>query len=163
VDQVEVVVVGAGLAGLTAARDLQAAGRSVVVLEARDRVGGRLLNHTFGDGTIVELGGQWIGPSQHRVRALADELGVGLFASYDEGDGILAIEGRRVRFADATFGLTGDVLEDVGSVQAEMEELACSSSRGRPPTPRRSIGSRPTRGWSSTVRRLTGSSSGGRS
>ena len=57
-DQVEVVVIGAGLAGLTAARDLQAAGHSVVVLEARDRVGGRLLNHTFEDGTIVELGGQ---------------------------------------------------------------------------------------------------------
>lgn len=123
-DQVEVVVIGAGLAGLTAARDLQAAGRSVVVLEARDRVGGRLLNHTFGDGTIVELGGQWIGPSQHRVRALADELRVALFASYDEGDGILALDGRQVRFADATFGLTGDVLEDVGRVQGEMEELA---------------------------------------
>ena len=62
-DEFDVVVVGAGLAGLTAARDLEAAGRSIVVLEARDRVGGRLLNHTFADGTVVELGGQWIGPT----------------------------------------------------------------------------------------------------
>ena len=122
--EVDVVVVGAGLAGLTAARDLEAAGRSVVVLEARDRVGGRLLNHKFTDGTVVELGGQWIGPTQHRVRALADELGLALFASYDDGEGILELNGRQLRFADATFGLTGDVLQDVGTVQAAMEELA---------------------------------------
>ena len=123
-DEFDVVVVGAGLAGLTAARDLEAAGRSIVVLEARDRVGGRLLNHTFADGTVVELGGQWIGPTQHRVRALADELGLALFASYDDGEGILELNGRQLRFADATFGLTGDVLQDVGTVQAAMEELA---------------------------------------
>jgi monoamine oxidase len=126
VDQADVIIVGAGLAGLTAARDLEAAGRSVIVLEARDRVGGRMLNHVFADGTIVELGGQWIGPSQLRVRALAEELGIGLFASYDDGAGILTLHGRQVRFADATFGLEGDVLEDVGTVQAAMEELAAT-------------------------------------
>jgi monoamine oxidase len=120
----DVVVVGAGLAGLTAARDLEAAGHSVVMLEARDRVGGRLINHTFADGTVVELGGQWVGPTQHRVRALADELGLELFASYDDGESILELNGRQLRFADATFGLTGDVLQDVGTVQAAMEELA---------------------------------------
>jgi monoamine oxidase len=124
VDEFDVVVVGAGLAGLTAARDLEASGRSIVVLEARDRVGGRLLNHTFADGTVVELGGQWIGPTQHRVRALADELGLALFASYDDGESILELNGRQLRFADATFGLTGDVLQDVGTVQAATEELA---------------------------------------
>jgi monoamine oxidase len=59
-----VVVVGAGLAGLTAAADLVAAGRDVVVLEARDRVGGRVLNHPIGGGHIVEVGGQWLGPAQ---------------------------------------------------------------------------------------------------
>ena len=62
-ENVDVVVVGAGIAGLTAARRLQQEGRSVVVLEARDRVGGRTLNHTFADGTVVELGGQWVGPT----------------------------------------------------------------------------------------------------
>ena len=122
--EADVVVVGAGLAGLTAARDLQAAGRSVVVLEARDRVGGRLLNHTFADGTVVELGGQWVGPTQERVLALAEELGLALFLTYDDGEGILELGGRQLRFADETFGLTGEALEDVGGVQAAMEALA---------------------------------------
>ncbi|MCW3062984.1 MAG: FAD-dependent oxidoreductase, partial [Solirubrobacterales bacterium] len=73
VKRADVVVVGAGLAGLTAARDLVAAGRSVVVLEARDRVGGRTLNHDLGGGKIVEVGGQFVGPTQDRILNLADE------------------------------------------------------------------------------------------
>ena len=73
----DVVVVGAGLAGLTAAPSAPARWAAVLVLEARDRVGGRLLNHTLGDGTVVEVGGQWVGPTQDRVLALAEELGVG--------------------------------------------------------------------------------------
>ena len=72
----DVAVVGAGLAGLTAARELTAAGASVTLLEARDRVGGRTLNHPLGDGQVVEVGGQWIGPTQDRLAALADALGV---------------------------------------------------------------------------------------
>ena len=59
----KVVVVGAGLAGLSAARRLVASGVEVEVLEARERVGGRTLNHVFADGTIVEVGGQWVGPT----------------------------------------------------------------------------------------------------
>ena len=94
-ETVDVVVVGAGFAGLTAARRLQQEGRSVVVLEARDRVGGRILNHTFADGTIVELGGQWVGPTQDRVLALADELGVGTFPSYEQGDNLAGHRRRR--------------------------------------------------------------------
>ena len=65
----DVVVVGAGLAGLAAARELRGAGRDVVVLEARDRVGGRTLNEPIGDGKVVEIGAQWVGPTQDRVLA----------------------------------------------------------------------------------------------
>ena len=57
-------MVGAGLAGLSAARAIRKAGRSVVVLEARDRVGGRTLNEKLGKGEVVEIGGQWVGPAR---------------------------------------------------------------------------------------------------
>jgi monoamine oxidase len=77
-----VVVVGAGLAGLSAARSLVKAGRSVVVLEARDRVGGRTLNHALGGGKVVEVGGEFVGPTQDYAIALADQLGVKRYPAY---------------------------------------------------------------------------------
>jgi len=79
----DVLVVGAGLAGLLAARDLAAAGRSVLLLEARDRVGGRIVNEELGDGNVVEMGGQWAGPTQDRLLALATEMKVAVFPTYD--------------------------------------------------------------------------------
>jgi len=86
----EVIVVGAGLAGLSAARQLQAAGRQVRIVEARDRVGGRTLNHSLTapgakPGTVVEIGGQWVGPTQDRVLALIQELGLSTFKTWGEG------------------------------------------------------------------------------
>ena len=84
--QTDVVIVGAGLAGLAAARRLTAAGIDCVVLEARDRVGGRTLNHSIGDGKIVEVGGQWVGPTQTRVLELMRELGLESFPTISQGE-----------------------------------------------------------------------------
>ena len=85
---VDVVVVGAGLAGLVTARDAAAAGLDVLVVEARDRVGGRLLNAPLpgADGEIVEAGGQWVGPGQDRIAALITDLGLATFPTYDTGE-----------------------------------------------------------------------------
>ncbi|HEX8132549.1 MAG TPA: FAD-dependent oxidoreductase, partial [Actinomycetes bacterium] len=82
---VDVVVVGAGLAGLVAARDLVAGGADVVVLEARDRVGGRTLTLPAADGTPIDHGGQWIGPTQDRIAAAAASVGVTTFATWNRG------------------------------------------------------------------------------
>lgn len=71
----QVVVVGAGMSGLVAARQLVRAGLEVVVVEAADRVGGRMLTRTSALGSRLDLGGQWIGACHRRFTDLADELG----------------------------------------------------------------------------------------
>ena len=92
-DRVDVAVVGAGLSGLTAAHLASRAGLEVAVLEARDRVGGRTFTTDVG-GARLDLGGQWIGGTQHRVAALADALGLETFAQYHQGEKVLEHEGR---------------------------------------------------------------------
>ena len=93
--EADVVVVGAGLAGLTAARELQRAGVSVLVLEARDRVGGRVLNHHLADGHVVDVGGQFSGPAQRHILGLAAELGVATQRIFTSGLTLLELGGRR--------------------------------------------------------------------
>jgi len=97
----DVIVVGAGFAGLSAAREVARAGRSVVVLEARDRVGGRILNHDIGHGKVVEIGGQWVGPTQDRVLALIDELGLKTFDTYVDGKSVYWRNGDRSLYEGA--------------------------------------------------------------
>ncbi len=119
----DVAVVGAGLAGLTAARRVHEAGRTVVVLEARDRVGGRNLDHRLGSGNVVELGGQWTGPGQREVMALARELGVATFPTYDRGDSVYYRGGTVRRYRGdippttaATLGDLASVIESLGAM-----------------------------------------------
>src|SRR4051795_4112576 len=91
----DVAIVGAGLAGLTAARELVKRGHSVVVLEARDRVGGRTFNHKLADGQAIEAGGEFVGPTQDRVLALARSMGIGPYKIYNEGETVYIHDGVR--------------------------------------------------------------------
>jgi monoamine oxidase len=92
----DVVVVGAGFSGLAAARKIANGGKSVLVLEARDRVGGKVLNKVLEDGDITEAGGTYIGPTQTRMFALTREYGVSLYPTYDKGSTVTVIGGNRV-------------------------------------------------------------------
>lgn len=85
---VDVVVVGAGIAGLVTADRIARKGRSVLVVEARDRVGGRVLNHRLRTGGTIEAGGAFLGPTQSHIKALAAELGVATFEEYATGNNV---------------------------------------------------------------------------
>jgi monoamine oxidase len=124
--ETEVVVVGAGLAGLIAARELTRGGHDVVVLEARDRVGGRTLNESIGPEPeqVVELGGAWIGPTQERAVALARELGLELFPTHTAGDNLLEREQGTARYSGTIPPLGAVALAEVGIAMARLNRLA---------------------------------------
>lgn len=126
-DVLDVAIIGAGLSGLTTARDLQLAGRdSFVVLEARDRVGGRTLNHDLRGGQVSDAGGQWIGPGQTLIADLARALDVEMFRTYYDGKTvILGGAGRLAIDLKGGFG-TDKVMAD------KLSELARDVPAGAP-------------------------------
>ena len=126
---VDVAIVGAGVAGLVAARDLVRDGHDAVVLEARDRVGGRLLNDALPGGEPIEVGGQWVGPGQDAVLALMDELGLSTFPTYDEGRHIAEIGGGRREYTGRIPRLPPATLADIAQGQWRIDRMR----RGIPP------------------------------
>ena len=124
--EADVVVVGAGIAGLVAATRLTEAGLDVAVLEARDRVGGRVLNVEIG-GEPIELGGQWVAPYQSAAHALLDELGLELFHSFRDGQHVYIGadgEARRYEGHDAPLGDASE--RAYAEAAARLDELAAS-------------------------------------
>jgi monoamine oxidase len=114
----DVIVVGAGLAGLAAARSVVAAGHSAIVIEARKRVGGRTLNATLPGGKPIEVGGQWIGPTQDRMIALGKELGVATYKTYNTGNNLYYRSGSLTPYSSS--GPLGPIPPDpTGAAEAE--------------------------------------------
>ena len=95
---VDYCVVGAGFAGLTAALRLKQAGRSVALLEARDRLGGRTFTEVRDDGSWIDRGGAWIGPGQDRIYALMNEFGVPSYKQYTDGEAMMVVDGKQYRY-----------------------------------------------------------------
>lgn len=130
------IVVGAGLAGLTAAHEVAKAGRSVIVLEARNRVGGRTLNHALGGGEVTEMGGTFVGPTQDRILALTKELKIGTFKTYDDGDNVSSLRGRSGRYAandaSAFAAANPTAAPDVLNVVTQLDQMATEVSVDAP-------------------------------
>jgi monoamine oxidase len=122
---VDVVVVGAGISGLVAARQIARSGRSVLVVEARDRVGGRVLNHTLRSGATIESGGAFVGPTQDHIIALANELKVPMFDEYVEGKSVYNSSGLLGRQTyDGTVPPDPLILPDAAILQAQLDQWA---------------------------------------
>jgi monoamine oxidase len=121
--RVDVIVVGAGLAGLAAASDLAHAGHSVVVLEARDRVGGRTLNHPVGRGEVVEVGGQWVGPGQDRIMARAKAMGIKTFKTYTKGNQVFDYLGKQTHFSGLIPPLPAADAADFATLLSKLVQL----------------------------------------
>src|SRR3954470_20498307 len=126
----DVIVVGAGLAGLTAARNVAKAGKSVLVLEARDRAGGRTLNHEIAGGKTLDAGAQFVGTTQDHVLALMKELGIGTFPTYDTGDNVFFFGGQRSTFSDTSpFGAAPPdprVAADIAQAITQLDQMSLS-------------------------------------
>jgi len=129
---VDVLVVGAGVTGLTAATRLHRLGRDVVVLEARDRIGGRLWTDEI-DGVRLELGGQWVSPDQSALLETLDELGLTTFERYREGESVyIGRDGVRRTFAGAAFPVSARTAAEVDRITALLDELAAAMDPLRP-------------------------------
>jgi monoamine oxidase len=124
----DVVVVGAGFAGLTAALRVLEAGKSVIVLEARNRVGGRSLNASIRGGEVTERGAAFIGPTQNHIAQLANDFGVATFPTYDTGDNVYVRDGNRSTYSDTgptgTAPLDPVILPDLSLVVSLLDQMS---------------------------------------
>ncbi len=128
----DVVIVGAGAAGLTAANELKKAGLSVAVLEARDRVGGRLWTDTI-DGAMLEIGGQWISPDQTALIETVADLGLDTFSRYREGDSVyVGPDGTAHRFTGEMFPVSPETEAVIARLTERLDAMVAEIDPDRP-------------------------------
>ena len=128
----DVVIVGAGAAGLTAANELKKAGLSVAVLEARDRAGGRLWTDTI-DGAMLEIGGQWISPDQTALIETVADLGLDTFSRYREGDSVyVGPDGVAHRFTGEMFPVSPETEKAIAEITERLDAMVAEIDPDRP-------------------------------
>lgn len=133
----DVVVIGAGPAGLMAARTLKSQGLKVAVLEARERVGGRTWNGKVADAAgvehFIEIGGQWISPDQTRLSALVEELGLQTFSRYRAGKSIyVSPDGERHEYEGTQFPAGPHTIAEMDRMIETLDKLAAETDPARP-------------------------------
>ncbi len=128
----DVIIIGAGMAGLSAARLLQASNKSVHLLEARDRVGGRVKSEYF-DGNLIEVGGQWIAPDQTRLLEVIEELGLTTYRRYRDGENVyIAPDGSRSTYVGELFPTADATEREMERLMEELQALSLEVDPDRP-------------------------------
>ncbi|PKI90313.1 putrescine oxidase [Actinomycetales bacterium SN12] len=128
----DVVIVGAGAAGTTAANELRKAGLSVAVLEARDRVGGRLWTDQI-EGAMLELGGQWVSPDQDALKETIVELGLETFDRYRDGDSVyVGPDGTLHRFTGEMFPVSAETEAVIAEITERLDAMVAEIEPDRP-------------------------------
>jgi len=128
----DVVIIGAGASGLTAATELRRHGLSVAVLEARDRVGGRLWTETI-DGAMLEIGGQWVSPDQDALKGTLAELGLETYPRYRAGDNVyINASGEMSRFQGEIFPVSATTEHELVTLIDKLDALVAEIDPERP-------------------------------
>ncbi|WP_407360075.1 flavin monoamine oxidase family protein [Microbacterium sp. LBN7] len=128
----DVLIIGAGAAGLTAANDLRKAGLSVAVLEARDRVGGRLWTDVI-EGAMLEIGGQWVSPDQDALKDAIEELGLETYSRYREGDSVyVGPDGTSHRFTGEMFPVSPATEAVIAEITERLDAMVAEIDPDRP-------------------------------
>jgi monoamine oxidase len=128
----DVIVAGAGIAGLGAASDLAGLGLSCLVLEARDRVGGRTVNQEIAPGEVAELGGQWVGPGQDSILSLISELGLETFPTWQSGRHLFERLGRVTSYEGTIPRINPVALAELGLALRSIDRLAAGVDPSSP-------------------------------
>ncbi|UJP10334.1 FAD-dependent oxidoreductase [Microbacterium sp. KUDC0406] len=128
----DVVIIGAGAAGTTAADQLRKAGLTVAVLEARDRVGGRLWTDVI-EGAMLEIGGQWVSPDQDALKETIADLGLETFSRYREGDSVyVGPDGQAHRFTGEMFPVEPETEAVIAEITERLDAMVAEIDPDRP-------------------------------
>jgi monoamine oxidase len=131
--ETDVCIVGAGYAGLTAARRVTQAGMAAIVLEARGRVGGRVWTRQMEDGTALDMGGTWLGPGQDAAYGLAQELKISTYPTYATGETVFVDAQGRVRGYRGSISPIGPLpIASLGQGMFRLDAMARSVSLDAP-------------------------------
>ncbi|KAF7527887.1 hypothetical protein PCG10_001820 [Penicillium crustosum] len=123
IPKVDVAIIGGGLSGLSTAKGLAAANKSFAILEARDRVGGRVLNANLTGKSIQELDAEYVGPTQNRVLALATELGLPTYKTYTVGNSTFYRNGTARHYQDSLGGIPPVGLDSLIELAVFMNDI----------------------------------------